>query len=202
MDGADQSCAGLIPVEQCVSRSWSWPHQTGTAGHIAGQWSGQRDCGFYWNTAVCVQRTWPNTHINCTKWEEEVFFFSLLSEICRVPGYSGVCIDFNLFHQLPSLPLAHSKQRSQVVRKKIYSTASVEKKKKKKKMELNWIELNWSVTRGLTQYIWCSQITGWCLGLEGVLIPESIWGSIFPSVWVNINKVWSLSDLFTPPRRI
>lgn len=141
MYGADQSCAGLIPAEQCVSCSWSWPHQTGTAGHIAGQWSGQRDCGFYWNTAVCVQRTWPNTHINCTKWGEEVFFFSLLSEICIVPGYSGVCIDFNLFHQLPSLPLAHSKQRSQVVRKKIYSTASVEKKKKKSGAQLNWIEL-------------------------------------------------------------
>lgn len=57
----------------CVSHSWSWPHQTGTAGYIAGQWSGQQGCGFYWNTAVHVQKTWPNTNINCSKWERVSF---------------------------------------------------------------------------------------------------------------------------------
>lgn len=150
--------------------------------------------------------TQSNTHINCTKWEgEKVFLFPefsprslygtrLLQYLYRFQFMS----QFFKIPSVPSLPLLNSKQKTQVARKKIYSTASAGGKK----VELNWIELNWSVTRGLTQYIWCSQITGWCLGLEGFLIPESIWSSIFLSVWVNINKVWSLSDLFTPPRRI
>lgn len=129
---------------------------------------------------------------------------SFFPDFSLVPTSFYICIDFNLciaflkITSAPSAPLITSKQKTKRVRKKIYSTASTGEKKAR----LNWIESNWSVTRGLTQYIWCSQITGWCLGLEGVLIPESVWGSIFPSVWVNINKVWSLSDLFTPPRRI
>lgn len=189
----------VFPPQQYVSYSWSWPHQK--------THSRRRYWPVDWSTGL-----WP--------------LFEMLRFMCRGPDLTHiltalserqrksflpevlldltVCIDFNLSTALfkitsaPSLPLIYSKQKIQVVRMKIYSTASTEKKS----VELNWIELNWSVTRGLTQYIWCSQITGWCLWLETVLIPESVWSSILPSVWVNINKVWSLSGLFTPPRRI
>lgn len=125
--------------------------------------------------------------------KRKFFFFHFWAS--EIPKLQQHLYYFHFILLGPSLPLVHSKQKTEEVRRKINST-------QKKRVKHNWIELNWSVTGELTQYIRCSQITGWRLGLKGILIPESMGGSIFPSVWVNINKVWSLSDLLTPPRRI
>lgn len=142
---------------------------------------------------------WPDlTHILTAQSAKGKLFF-LHSGVCEFPKLQQHLYYFQFILLVPSLALVHSKQKGEEVREEINSTVSADKKKR---VKLNWIKLNWSVTRELTQYIRCSQITGWCLSLEAILIPESMGGSIFPSVWVNINKVWSLSDLLTPPRRI
>lgn len=153
-----------------------------------------------WPTGLLLEQRlvsrWPGLTRSLTALSVKRKFFFFHIGASEIPTLQQHLYYFHFILLGPSLPLVHSKQKTEEVRRKINST------QKKKRVKLNWIELNWSVTRELTQYIRCSQITGWRSSLEGILIPESMGGSIFPSVWVNINKVWSLSDLLTPPRRI
>lgn len=143
MWSGDQSLAALIPAEQYVSQTWSWPHQTGTAGHIAGQWSGQQDCGFYWNAAVHVQRTWPNTRISCAKWEgREVFLSSVLRGACGTRLLSiWISIDALISSQLHQFLHFHL----YILNRKLMwwerKFTQLPLQEKKSSTQLNWIEL-------------------------------------------------------------
>lgn len=72
--------------------------------------------------------TWPNTHITWTKWAEEVF---PVWE-CRVSQLQCYLYRFQLILLVPSLPPVRPKQKILAVRKRIYSTAPADKKKRKK----------------------------------------------------------------------